>query len=69
MMRPFLKKKKPESKRVGGLAQVVELLPSKHQTLNSIPSTTKKKKKKNHPGSEDPFIYFPSSSCDFAFLL
>jgi hypothetical protein len=29
------------------MAQVVELLPSKHEALNSNPSTTKNKKEKN----------------------
>jgi hypothetical protein len=31
----------------GGVAQVVERLPSKHKALSSNPSTAKKKKKKS----------------------
>jgi hypothetical protein len=34
------------TKRVGRVAQVVKHLPSKHEVLSSISSTTKKKKKK-----------------------
>jgi hypothetical protein len=37
-MRPYLKKIN-KAKRAGSMAQVVEHLPSKWKTLNSIPST------------------------------
>jgi hypothetical protein len=40
---PILKKK--SQKRAGGVAQVVELLPSKCEALSSNPNTAKKKKK------------------------
>jgi hypothetical protein len=34
-------------KRTGGVVQVVECLPNKHQALSSSPSTNTKKKKKD----------------------
>jgi hypothetical protein len=34
----------------GGVAQVLEHLPSKHEALSSKPSAKKKKKKKNPKG-------------------
>jgi hypothetical protein len=40
-VRPYLKKKKIRAKRAGGVAQVVELLPSKCETLSSNPSIRK----------------------------
>jgi hypothetical protein len=39
LARPCLKKKKKT--RAGGMAQVVEYLPSKHETLSARPSTVK----------------------------
>jgi hypothetical protein len=36
--------KNPSEKRVGGMAQVLELLPSKCEILSSNPSTTPPKK-------------------------
>jgi hypothetical protein len=44
-MGTYLKNNK--RKRAGGMAQVVELLPSKCEALSSNPSTTEKKKKGN----------------------
>jgi hypothetical protein len=51
-MIPYLKKKKrnPTQKRIGREAQVVECLPSKHETLSSNPNIVKKKKKKKTLG-------------------
>jgi hypothetical protein len=40
-------KNNPTEKRAGRVAQVIECLPSKCETLSSNPSTIKKKKKKN----------------------
>jgi hypothetical protein len=37
--------KKPTQKRTGGVAQVIENLPSKHEVLRANPSITKKKKR------------------------
>jgi hypothetical protein len=42
-MRSYLEKK-PTQKRAGGVAQVVECLPSKGEALSSKPSTGKKKR-------------------------
>jgi hypothetical protein len=39
-------KKLTKAKRIGGVAQVVVCLSSKHKTLSSNPSTEKKKKQK-----------------------
>jgi hypothetical protein len=39
-------KNKPKAKRAGGVAEVVECLPSKPEALSSNPSNSKKKKKK-----------------------
>jgi hypothetical protein len=39
-----LSRKLPNQKKVGGLAQVVELLPSKYEALNSNPNTAKRNK-------------------------
>jgi hypothetical protein len=41
--RQALTSKITKAKRAGGMAQVIEYLPSKHKTLNSNPSTQKKK--------------------------
>jgi hypothetical protein len=41
-VRPYLKNN--QQKRVGGVAQVVEYLPSKHKALNTTPSTTPPKR-------------------------
>jgi hypothetical protein len=38
------RQKKKSQEGAGGMAQVVECLPSKHKALNLNPSTTKKKK-------------------------
>jgi hypothetical protein len=46
-VRPYLIDN-PKAKRAGGMAQVVECLPSKHKTLNFNSNTTKKKRKKNN---------------------
>jgi hypothetical protein len=43
-MRPYLEKYLTH-KRAGGVAQVIECLPSKCEALSSNPSTEKKKKK------------------------
>jgi hypothetical protein len=40
---PYLKNKMIKHKKVGGIAQVVEHLPSMHKALNSISNTEKKK--------------------------
>jgi hypothetical protein len=45
LVRPYLKKTKNPQK-AGDMAQVVEYLPSKHETLGSVTSTRKKRKKK-----------------------
>jgi hypothetical protein len=50
LLRPCLKNK--IQKRAGGMAQVVEQLPSMLETLGSIVSTRKKKKKEKAGGSE-----------------
>jgi hypothetical protein len=39
-------KKKESSRRTKGMAQVIECLLSKHESLSSNPSTTKKKERK-----------------------
>jgi hypothetical protein len=41
-----LSQKYPTQNRAGGVAQVVQHLPSKYEALNLNPSTAKKKKKK-----------------------
>jgi hypothetical protein len=45
-VRLYLKKISKE-KKTGGMAQVVEHMPSKCKPLSSIPSTTKRKKENN----------------------
>jgi hypothetical protein len=39
LVRPYLRSKIKTTKRVGGMAQVVEHFPSKCEALTSIPST------------------------------
>jgi hypothetical protein len=45
--RETLSPKQPEQKRVGGVAQVIVCLPSKHEALISSLSSAKKKIKQN----------------------
>jgi hypothetical protein len=45
--------KTPTQKRAGRVAQVVEHLPSKHEVLNSNPSTAPIKKTKANKGKEE----------------
>jgi hypothetical protein len=50
--------KKVETLGVGGVAYVVERLPSKHESLNSNSSTAKKKeKKKKNPTLQKTPVY------------
>jgi lysyl-tRNA synthetase class I len=45
MVHEILSRKNPSQKRAGGVAQVVEHLPNKNETLSSNSTTAKKKKK------------------------
>jgi hypothetical protein len=53
----ILSQKYPIQTRAGGVAQIVEHLPCKNETLSSNPSTIKKKKKKKKKKKESATIY------------
>jgi hypothetical protein len=57
-----LSQKYPAQKRTGGVTHVAELLPSRHEALNSKPSTSENQKTKPNK-SQKPYFQYLLKAC------